>query len=136
MVRPNRICAQKFKTACASLTLFFPLHYALSCSFCHCIYSLFLSFTSLYTFLHFACLFVYFALFLLFLFYVLSMILNFTLCFCLTIFFLHRCIDANSRPTVIEKIFLIVGMLCFFAMGTYHFPHFPFIRIFYLDFVK
>lgn len=31
-----------------------------------------------------------------------------------------RCIDANSRPSLIEKIFLIVGMLCFFAMGTYH----------------
>lgn len=36
-----------------------------------------------------------------------------------------RCIDANTRPSLIEKIFLIVGMLCFFAMGTYQ----------YLDFV-
>lgn len=30
-----------------------------------------------------------------------------------------RCIDANSRPSLIEKIFLVVGMLCFFAMGMY-----------------
>lgn len=37
------------------------------------------------------------------------------------IFLLFRCIDANSRPSIIEKIFLIVGMLCFFAMGMYNF---------------
>lgn len=42
--------------------------------------------------------------------------------------FVFRCIDANSRPSVIEKIFLVVGMLSFFAMGMYHFPYFPFIQ--------
>lgn len=31
----------------------------------------------------------------------------------------YRCIDASSSPSIIEKIFLVVGMLCFFAMGTY-----------------
>lgn len=104
-----------------------------SCSFCRCIYFLFLclSFTLLYTFLHFACLFVYFALFPLFLF---RFFINDE--FYAVFLSHHRCIDPNSRPSVIEKIFLIVGMLCFFAMGTYHFPHFPFIRIFYLDFVE
>ncbi|XP_031632508.1 putative cyclin-dependent serine/threonine-protein kinase DDB_G0272797/DDB_G0274007 isoform X2 [Contarinia nasturtii] len=34
-----------------------------------------------------------------------------------TLMLISRCIDANTRPSLIEKIFLIVGMLCFFAMG-------------------
>lgn len=86
------------------------------------------------TFCMFVCLFCSFSSVFCFMFYQWFWILRCV--FVSPFFFLHRCIDANSRPTVIEKIFLIVGMLCFFAMGTYHFPHFPFIRIFYLDFVK
>lgn len=31
--------------------------------------------------------------------------------------FVFRIIDAKSRPSLVEKIFLTVGMLCFFAMG-------------------
>ncbi|XP_055312513.1 uncharacterized protein LOC129574470 [Sitodiplosis mosellana] len=34
-----------------------------------------------------------------------------------TLMLISRCIDASSRPSLIEKIFLIVGMLCFLAMG-------------------
>lgn len=45
-----------------------------------------------------------------------------------------RCIDANSRPSLIEKIFLIVGMLCFFAMGM--FIKFVFaITLFYIRYI-
>lgn len=35
--------------------------------------------------------------------------------------FVRRFIDAKSRPSLVEKIFLTVGMLCFIAMGN-HFP--------------
>lgn len=45
-----------------------------------------------------------------------SLISSFRLFFFL---FCFRCIDANTRPSLIEKIFLIVGMLCFFAMGMF-----------------
>lgn len=31
--------------------------------------------------------------------------------------FLHRCIDSKSRPSTVEKIFLFIGALMFFATG-------------------
>lgn len=34
-----------------------------------------------------------------------------------SLYFIFRIIDAKSRPSLVEKIFLTVGMLCFFAMG-------------------
>lgn len=37
----------------------------------------------------------------------------------INMFICFRFIDAKSRPSLVEKIFLTVGMLCFFAMGKY-----------------